>query len=251
MSRLSPLGLSELDAVRLQNRVDTKYLLRTHELEAWLRGIEGHYSCLELDGVRAFGYFTRYFDTHDRDMYRAHHDGRRSRFKVRKRLYLESGDSFLEVKEKTNRGRTRKSRVLLSGGGEHDSLASLDERDGIFVARHTPYGPTPLIHTLSNRFERVTLADRWLTERVTIDGSISWSLPPSQGGTETEKPPPSEFFIVEVKRSKSTARSLALQVLEQRRVQPASFSKYCMGAAYLDQTLKRNLFKAALRTMMT
>ena len=52
-----------------------------------------------------------YFDTDDYEMYRMHHAGRTVREKIRVRTYLDSLDTFLEVKNKNNHGRTKKKRI--------------------------------------------------------------------------------------------------------------------------------------------
>ncbi len=108
---LAPVSLREvIDAADLQTRVDRKYLLTTAELAALGEHL-GHFRALEIAGRRRFGYESVYFDTPDLDLYRAHRQGRRRRFKVRIRTYLDSGESMLEVKTKGPRGETVKART--------------------------------------------------------------------------------------------------------------------------------------------
>lgn len=42
-------------------------------------------------------------------MYRMHHCGKKVREKIRVRTYLDTNDTFLEIKNKNNHGRTKKS----------------------------------------------------------------------------------------------------------------------------------------------
>ena len=106
--------LAEQMQARLMNRVDTKFLVPAYLLDACLRGLEHHYSILEIDGRRRFTYDTLYFDTPERQLYLDHHNGKLNRFKLRIRHYRETGDSFLEVKKKNNRERTIKNRLPLT-----------------------------------------------------------------------------------------------------------------------------------------
>ena len=66
---------------------------------------------LDIDGRRVFGYESTYFDTPDCEQYRAHRQGRRRRYKVRSRSYVDTGLSMFEVKTKGLRGATVKHRM--------------------------------------------------------------------------------------------------------------------------------------------
>ncbi len=55
--------------------------------------------------------FVVVFDTPEFELFRWHHAGGRNRYKVRARQYVESRYTFLEVKHKTNKQHTVKSRL--------------------------------------------------------------------------------------------------------------------------------------------
>ncbi len=106
LDRFPPITLDEMDGVKLQDRVDTKYVFGLATLPAVLDEMLPHYRLLEVDGVRGSHYRSLYFDTPGLRDYRDHHNGRTLRRKVRFREYLGSGLCYLEVKRKTGSGRT-------------------------------------------------------------------------------------------------------------------------------------------------
>jgi hypothetical protein len=76
-----------------------------------LIGLTDRLAALEIDGARSFGYESVYFDTADLAGYRGAAHGRRRRFKVRTRTYLDSETTVLEVKTQGGRGETVKQRT--------------------------------------------------------------------------------------------------------------------------------------------
>ncbi len=215
------------------NRTDTKFMIGRPQLEQLLGSLGDNYRVLEVAGVRLNRYKTLYYDTPEFMCYRQHHRGKRNRFKVRKREYVESHISFLEYKEKTNKGRTIKSRIKLSeiddflNPGEN---AFIDER----TKHHLNYEPK-----LWNSFGRITLVDTKAGERLTIDTDIAFEM----GGRRVRTP---ELVIIEVKRDENSGTSEVLRQLKHQLVRPESMSKYCLGVALLYPEMKSNNFKQKL-----
>src|SRR5690349_10066554 len=100
-----------MDSVKLQDRVDTKFMFKENILEMILKGMLNDYRILEVANHRYSNYETLYFDTDDFSLYRQHHNGKLNRFKFRSRKYVESDLHFFEVKFKSNKGRTVKERI--------------------------------------------------------------------------------------------------------------------------------------------
>ena len=99
IDRLVPASLADVDAVAaLQDRVDRKYVLHVDAVADLVRALAPQLSVLEIDGRRAFGYESIYFDTADFESYLGAAYRRRRRFKVRTRCYLDSERTMLEVK---------------------------------------------------------------------------------------------------------------------------------------------------------
>lgn len=109
--KLPALSLEQLQTeAAFLTRVDRKYIVPDEALEELLVSIEGGTRVLQIGGRRSFGYSTRYFDDEHTAYFRALRH-RANRFKVRTRLYDESGECVLEVKAPDGRGRTAKFRI--------------------------------------------------------------------------------------------------------------------------------------------
>ena len=107
-------GLDDLNAAKLMNRVDSKFILPISFLPEVLSQLTSHYSVLEINNNRISRYQNKYFDTPDMTLYNNHHNGRLNRYKVRRRRYVDTDTEFLEVKLKNNKKRTIKNRIKLA-----------------------------------------------------------------------------------------------------------------------------------------
>ena len=233
----APISLEEMSGIRLMNRTDTKFVTTTDVLCRLLERAATEYRVQEIDGKRNMDYHTLYFDTPERDMFLAHHNGRKTRNKVRIRSYVDSGQSFLEVKHKNNHGRTNKQRIAVA------SSAVDSEKCRVFLNRRLPYAPDTLRQQLENHFQRITLVNRRLTERLTIDTGLCFHNLRTDIACDLDG-----VVIIELKRDGRTPSPIR-ELLRELRVQPSGFSKYCMGMALTDPTLKQNRFKERLRAL--
>ncbi|MBO4349495.1 MAG: polyphosphate polymerase domain-containing protein, partial [Proteobacteria bacterium] len=162
------VSLEDMKSVRLMNRIDTKYLVRVLDIKRLLAESAGDYSVQEVDGERNIAYHTIYYDTSDYKMYIAHQNGKKTREKIRMRTYVSSGLSFLEIKNKNNRGRTDKKRIKVDVNSDYMHT----EETRRFLAKHAWFSPDELVPHLENRFNRITLVNRGMTERLTIDTGL-------------------------------------------------------------------------------
>lgn len=234
LARFAPISLDEMDAVALQNRTDTKYLLRTDQLAQALRALVGRYRVLTIDGVRLSPYQTVYFDTPAFALYLQHHAGRGSRVKVRGRRYAATGQSFFEVKRKTPKGRTVKRRVATDG------LATAITPATAGLLAEAAIDPASLAPSLGNTFARITLVSTTWAERLTIDLDLRFR----GGGRQIGLP---GIAVAEVKQAGVDRASAFIQQMHAMHIRPTGFSKYCIGAALLYPDLKHNAFKPKLR----
>lgn len=168
IARFEPISLAEMTGVALLDRMETKYLLGVSQLCDVLGTLAGSYRVLEVNAVRLNHYQTLYFDTRDFALYRQRHNGFASRYKVRARKYVESELAFFEVKHKTNRARTLKSRLSIP-----DIVADTDDFDE-FISTHTPFHAAMLEPKVWNEYVRVTLVSKTKQERLTLDLDISF-----------------------------------------------------------------------------
>ncbi|MBZ0310288.1 MAG: polyphosphate polymerase domain-containing protein, partial [Anaerolineae bacterium] len=153
LSRFEPITLAEMADVSLQNRVDTKYIIGVSQLYPLLEQLIGVYRVLDIHQMRLNHYLTLYFDTPDFELYREHHNGLGTRYKVRARKYVDSNLSFFEIKHKTNQRRTIKSRMRIP-----DVMPCIPGEAGEFVYTHTPFDARQLEPKLWNDYWRVTFA---------------------------------------------------------------------------------------------
>lgn len=230
-----PISLDEMSRVRLMNRIDTKYVTTVPHLVKLMEMLCLEYRAQEIGGLRDMPYYTCYFDTPDLDMFVQHQRGRKARQKIRLRVYENSGTGFLEIKTKNNYGRTDKKRIPWAGIGE-DVMQYSD-----FIRSHSHYIPEDLASSLRNRFRRITLVNRLLTERLTIDTGLCFHNVSTGCVRSLEG-----LVIIELKRD-GNIRSLAGEMLHGLHINQVGFSKYCMGMALTDRQLRQNRLKPGLR----
>lgn len=243
-----PITLDEMSGIRLMNRTDTKFVTTTSKLYKLLEMAAQAYRVQEIDGRRMASYYTMYFDTESHAMYLAHHNGRKNRQKLRIRSYVDSGLNFLEVKTKNNHGRTKKKRVEMENFDPRSPRYDISFADqtevspdyGVFLNHYLRYRPETLVEHLENRFDRITLVNKKKTERLTIDTNLRF-----HNVLTGKKMSMDGLAIIELKRD-GLAESPILEMLRQLRIQPMGFSKYCMGTALTNDSMKRNRFKPRL-----
>lgn len=233
MNSFDPISLEETRTVRLMNRMDTKYIFGVDLLDQVLERAVSDYRIQEVDGERDAPYQTVYLDTPECAMYLAHQNGHRTREKIRVRTYVASHLTFLEVKNKNNKGRTDKRRIQVDEPGEWP----LDTAD-TFLSRYAWYRLPQLLPQLENRFRRITLVNKEMTERLTIDTNIRFHN--LRNGNSKTLP---AIVVMEVKRDGYTLSSPIRKILNDLRIRPCGFSKYCIGCALTDNKLKQNRFK--------
>jgi hypothetical protein len=229
------IKLKEMDKVKLMNRMDHKYWFHIDYLPGLLNTVGDDYYVLEIDGESQLPYSTRYFDTQQNKMFVAHHNGKLNRYKIRRRSYVLSGISFLEIKLKSNKGRTMKKRIP-----SDIHSASFNEKESDFINSSSPYSSDDLSLSLINSFSRITLVNRNLKERCTIDLNLAYEY-------REKKISLSDLVIVEVKTDGNAKSSPLAKALNEERIRAAGFSKYCVGRTVTDPCLKRNYFKKKIR----
>lgn len=241
LERFRSIGLDEMDGIRLMNRVDTKFVTTDAMLEEILLRAESEYRVLEIDGIRMSAYDTLYYDTADLEMYMAHHNRRLRRYKVRTRTYLNSGESFLEIKRKNNRGRTKKKRIRIDGELFRDFSA--DREACSFLSERSPYLTSQLTAGVSTAFRRITLVNNAKTERLTIDRNLQFRN--LRTGKEASL---GDAVIIELKQD-GLCPSAMKDILLDLRVKPLRVSKYCIGTVLTDPGVRHGRFIPKIRAI--
>lgn len=237
LASFDPITLSELNRVSLLDRVEVKYVLPIDKLDRLLSTLRSTYFALTVAGQQLNHYRTLYFDTADLTLYRRHHMGARNRYKVRARQYVESQYTFLEIKHKTNKLHTVKSRLAT-----HEMITSMNHSSIDFLRDKYPYDALALAPTLWNTYTRITLVSKTQRERVTLDLGLGFAW------KEREIKLPA-VVIAEVKRNGTFAASDFIALMRQSRVRKTGFSKYCVGISLLYPQVKHNRFRAVHRLL--
>ena len=236
IQEMSPISLNEMNTVKLMNRVDTKYVADDLTVAKLFSLIKDEYYVQEIEGKRVAAYDSVYYDTVDNHMYIIHQDKKLKRDKLRIRNYVDTGNYFCEVKHKNNHGRTKKKRIEV-GRGVFENIKS-DAATRTFVEKELPeYDFDGFVKKLSTSFDRITIVNKGKTERITIDFNVRFHN--FDNGNETGIAP---LVIMELKRD-GRCESFFQKALFELRVKPLSISKYCIGRALTDKTLKQNRFK--------
>jgi hypothetical protein len=233
LNKFESVTLKQLDSVKLQNRMDTKYILSKAQLVLLLEGIKEEQFVLEIDNTRVFNYKTIYFDTPDFQFYKDHHNGCVNRIKVRSREYVESNLSFYEIKRKLFGIRTDKQRKIIPAIYHEVPLEDYN------LIQYKRLNNKPIEKKLTNDFKRITLTNKKFTERITIDLEIGFD----NGKKQIQL---SELVVIEVKQGKADVFSNTIQMLKKLRVHESSFSKYVIGVSLLEENIKHNNFKPIL-----
>ena len=237
-TRFAPIALDELNArAALLSRVDTKYILDAATTTALFDRLADDFLVLEIDGRRLFTYHTVYFDSPHLDLYHAHLQRRRRRFKCRSRRYLETGRHVFELKLKGPRGRTLKHQLPIDATGH--GVMTPDTHAFADHVLHDAYGHRldhPLQPVLPMTYQRLTLAARHGAERVTCDLALDFGTAALADG----------HAIIESKST--TGRGTADRHLRALHTRPiTSCSKYCAGIGLTHHGVKTNPFTRLLR----
>jgi len=234
LNQFDEISLEQLKEEKLLNRVDTKFLFDACFLSELLPFLSSDYFALNVAGTFLQPYRSLYFDTPSFDLYCAHHNGRKPRFKVRMRKYLKNAATFLEIKQKDNRDRTLKSRLSIA-----DIHSALTAEQYDFLQQKTSQDLSPLKPVVWNQYHRITLINKNRPEKLTIDlnfnafnpkGFIAWN----------------RLIIAELKQENHSTNSPFFQIMRSHCIRPVDFSKYCLSMSLLLPQLKSNKFKSSL-----
>ena len=240
LEALAPITLEEMDSVKLMNRIDSKYLTD----EATLLGVlsdaaAAGYRVLVAEEASISPYDSVYFDTEGLKMFSDHHNRRLRRQKVRTRAYVNSGEAYLEIKRKNNKGRTKKKRTGIPMGELPDFRS--DEAACRYLAGHSDFEAGQLQPTLETLFDRITLVNPDRTERITIDTRLLFKN--FRTGHQASL---LDTVIIELKQEGHCASRMK-GILLDHRVKPARISKYCIAVTLTDPSARSNRFKVKVR----
>jgi hypothetical protein len=229
--------LEDIINVKLMNRIDRKFWFHDILIKPLLEALLPYYDVLEVNNLRTIQYQTIYFEVPGNELYFKHHNRFRDRYKIRRRKYSTSATGFFEIKRKTNKERTIKSRIEVPF-----TAGSLTKAEYKFLKENSPYGELFPEVVLFNSFNRISLVDKEKTERCTIDFGLKfWN---ANGEVS-----PQHLAIIEVKQGHQLKASKLVSILKELGIRHRGLSKYCTGRALIDPNMKQNAFKPRLMTL--
>lgn len=240
-ANLAPISLDELiHTAPMLTRVDRKYVLNRADLDSVLAGLDPATRVLMIDQQAPQPYQSLYFDTPEYTSFLMAARGRRRKFKIRTRTYVNSNTSFVELKAQGPRGVTVKERVPCPVG-----LATLDQdvcawlEPKLVAAGQPPGIAARLVPTLWGGYRRTTLLMADGSGRATVDTDLTWA---TRSGYLARP----ALAIVETKSG--SRPSTVDRLLWSAGYRPARISKFGTGMAALDPTLPHNRWNRVLST---
>lgn len=177
---------------------------------------------LEIDGRRSFGYSTTYFETPDLRCFVDHVEDRVPRFKARTRFYEDADECVFEVKLKRSGDETDKRQIDYQPA---DRSRLTDQARECLDSALNGAGlepPGELSAALTTAFERVTLAARSGSERLTCDFAVRLIGPDDEAVTMRGD-------LVPLETKSEDGESPADRELARMGHEPISLSKYRVG----------------------
>ncbi|MBI3133350.1 MAG: polyphosphate polymerase domain-containing protein [Bacteroidetes bacterium] len=229
LQNFEPITLEEMDAVKLMNRTDTKFVLNRAFFNQILPKLAESYRVLEIANRRLSSYRTLYYDTEGFQLFMDHHNEKGDRYKIRIRNYVESKLYFLEIKRKF-KGRTDKKRTKVKDFElelTNESIKYINKVIGDEVK---------VVPKLWNSFERITLVNTKEVERLTLDLNLTFEW-------KDKKKAFDHIVVAELKQENVNRKSLFYTLMKENGIRPNSISKYCVGGITLNPGLKANNFK--------
>jgi hypothetical protein len=222
----------------LLQRHDCKFILS--ETELWTQivpQISNTYFVVVDNHIFSQSYESLYFDTVDFQCAQDHHRGRRPRYKIRFRHYLDRKCSFLEIKCKSNSNITQKHRTEVPFHCNQltpDIVSHIEDT--------TPFEVSNLLPSLQSSYRRLTLVGTQSNERVTIDFQLNLSY---KDNLQHFSP----CTFVEVKQEKFDPKTPLMRLLLRSKATKLSISKYCTGIALFVPTLRLQLYLPKIKLL--
>jgi hypothetical protein len=233
-AEFSPISLAQMDAVALLDRVDAKFVMTQEQLLCALAALKKDYWLLAVEGQRLNHYRTLYFDTPDFVLYNAHVNGQAERYKVRSREYTDSHLSFIEVKHKTRKDRTIKSRIPTA-----EPVTQINAEFDTWLQGVSPLAGSQVEAKILNTFTRITLVSKTCCERVTLDVDLAFT-------TAERVVQLDNLAVAEVKMDTGNLASPFFAQMRAQKIRQHSFSKYAVGVCLLHEQVKKNTLKPTL-----
>lgn len=215
-----------------------KYVLGPDAINRFLEYTQTSFDILEINGLRQFAYASYYFDSEQLHTFKEHNQGRRRRFKVRHRCYIDTDKHYFEIKLKGFRNITNKVRIdtkpenILTAGELSTEMQSFCQK--VLLEYGYPDWPHKYLPSIGVHYQRMTLSSKNTNERITIDNGIAFS----SSDSTTPHHLNDKRWVVEIKSA--TGRTAAdLWLLKNKHRAVSKCSKYGMGITLLKNINSR------------
>jgi hypothetical protein len=232
------------EMAQMLSRIDNKYVVNSMQFKKLLSRLNKRYAILEIEDRKQFSYSSCYYDDARYTTYFDHHQGRRNRFKVRTREYVDSKLLFFETKFKGCRGLTNKHRMkaevlkMQQIKGQYLDLVQKKYKEYFHKECQLDLKPSLIVN-----YKRCTLVALQGGERVTIDFNLAFKAPKHKSKTVKIG---QNFIIVETKSA--DGKGYADNCLSALKIRQASkCSKYCLGLNLTGAVKKNNRFLSTIR----
>lgn len=233
LSEFCSFNVDELDSADLLTRFDTKFIININELNKLLLALKDNYNILDINNIRSFKYHNLYYDTDNLAFYFDHHNDHSNRLKVRTRKYVDSGDTFFEIKKRLNNNKTEKIRHL----SENVQL-NLLSKNNVFLKERSEIDLNELKPKLTVKYNRITLLHKYLDQKITIDTNIDFK-------NNIYSANANDLVIIELKQKKQNKTDIESIVRENNGIK-TRISKYVLGTILTHKNIKQNRFKEKL-----
>ncbi len=234
LEKFESTSLEELEAKNLINRFEQKFFFNVDILPELIKELRENYKVLDIKGDRIFSIENFYFDTPQYKLYTDHVNGKKNRYKVRNRRYLESNIAFSEIKRKSNKRRVVKHRIPQSALSN-----KIGEDLKTLTSKITDINPEDLVSKLKVCYRRITLTHKIKTEKITLDTNLYFKNTVKDNALKN-------LAIAEVKFPDRKLVSEFTRIIKKYGIQPSSISKYCVGTALTTPKVKYNRLKPKL-----
>ncbi|KIZ19586.1 polyphosphate polymerase domain-containing protein [Streptomyces natalensis] len=242
-----PVPLADVQArAELLARFDNTYLVPVEVFAAFAAELTdrrrpgGPFAVLCINGRRWFRYHSVYYDTPDLRSFHDDRQRRRLRYKIRERLYADTGERQFEIKLKGRRGETVKHRQPLMPG---DAALGAAPRGFLASVLDRSYGiaaPTELGRSIETEYTRATFVANG--QRITCDAALVCR------DLETGHTVRADGGLLLVETKTTGHLTEADRLLRGYGIHAAEFTKYCGGLSALRPDLTAHHWQRAVRT---
>lgn len=233
LNDLRGIAMDKKASVEFMDRIDARYLFDKAYLEEIIQKIRPHYQLIHFEGKRLFQYDTLYFDTPERLFYYQHLAGKLNRYKIRSCRQVETNEQYFELKSRNNKSFTRIQRIRLD-----DLSEDITGNGRQLLLQNIPIDMSSLEPAVWIYYHRIMLVNPETRERLTFDLNV-WFRWRSKSVAYPN------LVIADVQQEKGSVSPFK-NLMKEKEIREGGVSKYCLGLASVEPTLKANAIKPIL-----